>query len=302
MALKDVSSLWMSKMATGPAYSRTSGFLRRALFHFSLFVIAMCVTCLYLGSRGVMRLGGFVASGGPYVIAHPAPNWIWILPVSILLGMIFFFVNLATAPGLEGPNLVAFFWSAVFTSLGWNFLEFGLHPPGGQGLSWGWLVCAIFFLPMGLIPLVFMFSSMANTLRELSAQKKSYPDPLLLGRKTARLNNWLGSLAAQVLVVALGIYCGFTFFRSNAQPSPVKEEAAKQDVARQLKPNAPPTAAMRIQVQSGGRTLELRKEDSGHWRIFFRGVEYSSISDLPQDAGQAFQDGLQGLQDLLLNK
>jgi hypothetical protein len=26
--------------------------------------------------RPLMRLGGMVASGGPYAIAHPAPHWV----------------------------------------------------------------------------------------------------------------------------------------------------------------------------------------------------------------------------------
>jgi hypothetical protein len=179
-----------------------------------------------------MRLGGFVATGGPYVIAHPAPKWIWILPVSIVLMMMFFFVNLSTASSVDGPNLVSLFWPGVFVSLGWNFLEFGLHPPGGQGVSWGWLVCALLFLPMGFVPLIFVFFSMAGTIRELSVEKRRRPDPLILGQKTHRLNGWLASMAAQALVIALGIYCGVIFFRSYAYPRPAKAETVNQDIAR----------------------------------------------------------------------
>ena len=58
--------------------SRTRGLL----FHFTIFGAAFAVTCLYQGMRPIMRLGGMVASGGPYAITHPAPSWVWILPVS----------------------------------------------------------------------------------------------------------------------------------------------------------------------------------------------------------------------------
>ena len=40
---------------------------------------------LYQGMAEIMTTqGGFVASGGPYEIAHPAPGWGWLVPVSIL--------------------------------------------------------------------------------------------------------------------------------------------------------------------------------------------------------------------------
>jgi hypothetical protein len=44
-------------------------------------------------------------------------------------------------------------WSALFLSLGWNFAEYGVHPPGG-GVGWGWLVCAVVFIAMGAAPLL----------------------------------------------------------------------------------------------------------------------------------------------------
>ncbi len=45
-------------------------------------------------------------------------------------------------------------WSALFGSLGWNFLDYGvLNPPSGQ-VEWGWAVCAVVFLAMAVVPLV----------------------------------------------------------------------------------------------------------------------------------------------------
>jgi hypothetical protein len=121
------------------------GFTRWMVFLTSQFLFGVALTNLYLGMRGVMRLGGFVASGGPYEIAHQAPGWIWIMPVSIFVGLISVFVSFGAGGKLGGPNLMALAWSALFTSLGWNFMEFGFSPPGGQGLSWGWIMWRCFY-------------------------------------------------------------------------------------------------------------------------------------------------------------
>jgi hypothetical protein len=52
-------------------------------------------------------------------------------------------------------------WPALFLSLGWNFLEFGVQPPGG-GLAWGWLVPGVMFVLMGGGPLWLAWRSRAR--------------------------------------------------------------------------------------------------------------------------------------------
>jgi len=125
---------------------------RRFLFHFTLFGVAAGIALLYQAMRPIMRLGGMVASGGPYAIAHPAPDWVWIMPVAILFGMACFFVNMGCAAP-DGVNLMPLAWPGLFLSLGWNFLEFAFAPPGG-GFAWGWLVCGVLFVLMGGLPLL----------------------------------------------------------------------------------------------------------------------------------------------------
>jgi hypothetical protein len=115
--------------------------------------MALCITVLFLAMRGLMDLGGFVAIGGPYEIAHRAPSWHWVLPASIVLGMMLGFANAALAAAAGGFNLALPAWSALFLALGWNFAEYGVHPPGG-GLVWAWIVCAVLFFAMGLAPLL----------------------------------------------------------------------------------------------------------------------------------------------------
>lgn len=121
------------------------------------FGMALCLTLLFFAMRGIMDLGGFVAKGGPYVIAHPSPEWVWLVPASISLGMILGFANTAFAHAADGFTLALPGWSAVFLSLGWNFAEYGVHPPGGGGLIWAWIVCAALFFVMGAAPVLLLF-------------------------------------------------------------------------------------------------------------------------------------------------
>lgn len=121
--------------------------------------LAFVLTLLWLSMRAVMGIGGACASGGPYVPAVECPDAVTILtPVSIF--GIFIFGGLAFwgAAALEGPwvAFIGLVWPALFLSLGWNFLEFGLAPPGGEPgqVIWSWLFCAVVFFLMGAGPLL----------------------------------------------------------------------------------------------------------------------------------------------------
>ncbi len=145
---------------------------RRFLFHFTLFGVAFAVALLYQGMRPIMRLGGMVASGGPYAIEHPAPGWVWILPVAILFGMACLFVHLFS--GDSGTaSLMPLAWPALFLSLGWNFLEFTFSPPGG-GVAWGWLVCGVIFVLMGGVPLLLFAKVRRARAREQREEGKGF--------------------------------------------------------------------------------------------------------------------------------
>ena len=145
-----------------------------------------------------MRLGGMVASGGPYAVAHPAPEWIWIMPVSAILMVATLLVGFLSAlSDPPGPRLLILAWPALFTALGWNFLEFGMGWAGGTGISGSWLVCAGLFGCMGLIPLIFVFKRLRVRFREEG------------GGLTAR---WYGSLCCQMVVAGAAIWCGTTLF------------------------------------------------------------------------------------------
>lgn len=166
-----------------------------------LFICELCfgiaIIWLYLGMRGVMRLGGFVASGGPYHIAHQAPGWTWMVFVSVFLGLIAVFVSFFATKRIGGPNLMVLAWSALFLSLGWNFAEFGIHPPGGDGLAWGWIICAICFIPMGLIPLLFIISHVRKhfrSRRDIQSQSDARGQNMKKERQDGSLHWFFSSL------------------------------------------------------------------------------------------------------------
>ena len=110
-----------------------------------LAIVSAGITLLFLGMRAVMMVGGMCAEGGPYQIAvHCPKGTVAIIPLSIF--------SLFIGGGLYlsgqvagGPNYLVLLWTGLFVALGWNFLDFGLNPPGGEGVAVGWLICAGFF-------------------------------------------------------------------------------------------------------------------------------------------------------------
>ena len=170
---------------------------RRMLWLFALPLgFTFFLTCLFFAMRGVMDLGGFVATGGPYEIAHEAPSYVWIFPVSIIACTAIIFAsvgNLATGGKRMNASLVVwFFWPAIFLSLGWNFFEYGFFKT--DGLAWGWIVCAVLFIAMGAAPLYFV----------LKAAKRE--------EMKERIESYRGTFWPQLLGAAAGIPLGILFF------------------------------------------------------------------------------------------
>jgi hypothetical protein len=153
---------------------------------------AFFLTCLFLAMRGIMDLGGMVASGGPYEIAHQAPGYVWIFPVAIISCTIIALASFTRRFSPSGLNLVGLlFWPAIFLSLGWNFLEYGFFK---DGLQPGWIVCGILFMLMGGVPLYFLLKPSGNS------EKSRYVDLRSM------------ALLPQVIGLVIGIGCGILFF------------------------------------------------------------------------------------------
>ena len=133
-----------------------------ALYLLGIAGLAASLTLLFLSMRAVMDVGGFCAEGGPYEIqTHCPEGTALLLPLSIFAGL-----GSAALVGWKGSQiggafgaLVGLAWPALFISLGWNFLEYGLWPPGGDGIVWGWLIPGVIFEAMGILPLLGLLPS-----------------------------------------------------------------------------------------------------------------------------------------------
>lgn len=144
------------------------------LFLLPLFLFTFSLVMIYNGMRGVMELGGFVASGGPYQIAHQAPDYVWLFPVFINVMVISMIASPFLGKKVNGPNLMSLSWSALFISLGWNFTEFGFRALKEAGGGIGWIICAVLFMAMGLIPLVLIIRHYAREAESNSGYPHSF--------------------------------------------------------------------------------------------------------------------------------
>ena len=119
--------------------------------------VAFALTGVWLGMRSVMDIGGSCASGGPYQIATLCPAGVDVLlTLGIPLGIVSagLMVWKGSRIGASYAGLVAFAWPVLFLSLGWNFLEYGVRNPFGEGVELGWFVPGVIFVIMGGVPLV----------------------------------------------------------------------------------------------------------------------------------------------------
>jgi hypothetical protein len=118
----------------------------------------LSITLLFLGMRAVMAIGGACAEGGPFVPVRPCPDGVPLAMVTAIFGL-FGSAGLLIWFGSRFGNRYAALpllgWPALFLGLGWNFLEFGLRPPGDtDDLALGWLVTGVIFVVTGAAPLL----------------------------------------------------------------------------------------------------------------------------------------------------
>jgi hypothetical protein len=288
-----------------------SAFAVQMLVHlFSLFGFVFCLTCLYLAMRGIMRLGGMVARGGPYAIAHPAPGYAWIFPVSMLTGAVFIGINAFTSRRVGGLSVLALSWPAAFLALGWNFLDFAFNATRGHGPVWGWLVCGVVFVLMGGLPLIYVAQGALNALRRKErtsylagfGEKGSRSGKARFGRPYRVI-----ILLVQLAVMAGGIIAADRFFHalSGAKPVPVADKAAEPTTAVPTPPPAaipsrpaPPQVVYspRIIISFDHSTLEIVPNER---RVFYRGSVYIDPKDLPLEARQVLEQTTQWLTEFL---
>jgi hypothetical protein len=162
------------------------------LYLLGAFGVAASITLVFLGMRAVMDVGGFCAEGGPYEIqTHCPEGTALLLPLAIFGGVASALLMAWKGQGLGSPfgALVTLAWPALFISLGWNFLQYGLWPGDDSGVVWGWIIPGVIFEIMGIVPLVGLLPS-RRALRSWTADS-----PLDLTTNRKRLLNDLVSHA-----------------------------------------------------------------------------------------------------------
>ena len=129
-------------------------------------LLVTCLTLVFLAMRSVMDVGGACADGGPYVSAQPCPDGV---PLAMIGGIFGIFVfgalvwRFGAAVGEPFTTLPFLAWPALFGSLGWNFLDYGiLSPPEGHGIVWGWLIPGVLFELMAFVPLVGLIAALRS--------------------------------------------------------------------------------------------------------------------------------------------
>jgi len=128
---------------SGPGWRLAGAVLSWVLFIF-------CFTLLVQATSVLAGLGGFCASGGPFVIETECPDSVIVFtPLSIVGMFLAVAIGLFFARGFAAP-LVVWAWPILFVGLGIQFALSAFQP---GGVAFG--VIAVLFILMGLAPLVF---------------------------------------------------------------------------------------------------------------------------------------------------
>jgi hypothetical protein len=76
--------------------------------------------------RAVVGVGGSCGSTSGYEVAAPCPDGTWLIAIGIPVMIVAMFAGSVSAMSVGAPALLLPMWALLFTTLGWNFLEFGL--------------------------------------------------------------------------------------------------------------------------------------------------------------------------------
>jgi len=196
----------------GPAWRIPGAIAAWVLFMFGF-------TLLYLSTSELSSIGGFCASGGPYVIETECPDsLIWAFPVGFLTVFVSWGVGLFFQKGFSAP-VVVWGWPILFVGIGIVFLQM-IAMPGGIFVG---LLCGILFVVMGLAPLLFelragprrIILGKTNVRDERFTDKEGAPRTFYaFGRDDPGTTvavtpaDWGLSLAVSILSIAVGVLLG----------------------------------------------------------------------------------------------
>jgi len=118
--------------------------------------LAFSIALMFIEMRAVLDVGGSCADGGPYVSAQPCPDGTWLMFLAIFggfgWGALAFWAGARIGGRYASVPFLA--WPGLFCTLGFNFLQYGVAPPGGGRVELGFLIPGILFGLIGGIPLV----------------------------------------------------------------------------------------------------------------------------------------------------
>lgn len=158
------------------------------------FGLSACITVVVLGGMAVMDEGGFVASGGPYEIVRPVPEGLWVLPLAFVGIWVFPAAHAVFASRINGFGLIYATWCALWTAIGASTFWYGLNPPGGAGLAWGWLIMGGIFLFVGIGSAWLYVSYLRSPGREPSRMPEGQRLPYAVVMAIALAGGMLGGL------------------------------------------------------------------------------------------------------------
>lgn len=193
----------------------------------SWLLFSISFTLLYMGSSVVMGLGGFCASGGPYVIQTECPDAVVAyVPLSIFGGLAAAAIGLIFAQGFGTP-LVSWAWPILFVGLGAGFLIASTQPGGIT-----FLIIGVFFVIMGLVPLVMLWRASVQqlflgttnaadvTFDTSDRTRTTFLQAPRFGAQDSdesippTIGDWALSLGILVAAVGLGIYLAVLMFQA----------------------------------------------------------------------------------------
>jgi len=195
----------------------------------SWLLFTLSFTLLYQVSAVVMGLGGFCASGGPYVIETECPEAVVVFaPLSIFGGLAAAAIGLLFARGFGTP-LVIWAWPVLFVGLGIDFLAASFLPGGVANV-----VVGIVFVVMGLVPLVIVLRVGAARLligttnvHDRPFRDGRGPTPIFSvgrtadeeGAEPATAGDWALALGVSLPSIIAGVWLGLLVFRSIGAPA-----------------------------------------------------------------------------------
>jgi hypothetical protein len=193
----------------------------------SWLLFTFCFSLLYLGSTVVMGLGGYCASGGPFVIETECPDAVTAtMPLSIFGGLAAVAIGVMFARGFGMP-LVAWAWPVLFIGLGLAFLIASTQPGGIT-----FLIIGILFLVMGAAPLVLEVRASVRALflgttnvagvkfEQTERGRTSYLQANRWDRSesdetiTPTAGDWTLALGIAIVAIGLGIYLANQLYAS----------------------------------------------------------------------------------------